>query len=103
MFSIYLRKEAAVDLDEIFIWYEAQKENLGFEFIKVFQSAIEKLSHYPHYASFTFDDARSMSLKRFPYEVIYRIDEEKQQVRIIAIIHQHRNPDWFKKRIQNDK
>ena len=37
-------------------------------------------------------------IKRFPYEVIYRIDEPKMQIRILAVIHQHRDPEWFRKR-----
>jgi hypothetical protein len=32
-FVIFLSKEAEIDLDESFIWYEEQKDNLGFEFI----------------------------------------------------------------------
>lgn len=98
MFDIVLTREAQLDLDEIFVWYEDQKEGLGFNFMNRFETIINKLSTNPYYASFLLVDARGISLKKFPYEVIYRVNEEKHQIRIIAIIHQHRDPEWFRMR-----
>ncbi len=98
IFVIVLTKEAQLDLDEIFIWYEEQKKGLGFDFINYFEAILHKLALNPYYASFILDDARGASLKKFPYEVVYRINQIKQQIRVIAIIHNHRNPEWFKKR-----
>ena len=99
-FEIVLRREAQIELDEIFIWYEEQKAGLGFEFLKEFENDINKVSHNPYYASYIEADARGTSLKKFPYQVIYRIDEIKRQVRIIAIIHLRRNPEWFRQRLR---
>lgn len=98
-FSIILRREAAIDLDEIFVWYEMQKQGLGFEFINQFERILDKIIHNPTYASIIIEDGRSATLKRFPYEIIYLVDEPNQQVRIIAIIHQRRNPEWFRQRL----
>ncbi len=100
MFDVVLTRDAQLDLNEIFAWYEEQKEGLGFDFINGFELVVDKLSMNPYYASFILDDARGVSLKKFPYEVIYRANEAKQQVRLIAVIHQHRNPEWFKMRIR---
>lgn len=33
-FSIVVRTEAQIDLDEIFIWYEEQQVGLGLQFIQ---------------------------------------------------------------------
>ena len=99
-FEVVLQREAQIDLDEIFLWYEEQKVGLGFEFLKEFENAINKVSHNPHYASYIEADARVTSLKKFPYQVIYRTDEIKWQVRIIAIIHLRRNPEWFRQRLR---
>lgn len=99
MFIIVLTKEAQLDLDEIFIWYEEQKEGLGFDFIDHFETILYKLTINPYYVSFILGDSRGFSLKKFPYEIIYRINKTKQQVRVIAIIHHHRNPEWFRRRL----
>lgn len=100
MFDVVLTRDAQIDLDEIFVWYEEQKEGLGFDFVSRFELILQKLSGNPYYASFILDDARGVSIKKFPYEIIYRVNNAKQQVRIIAIIHQHRNPEWFRIRIR---
>lgn len=96
---VVIIKEAQIDMDEIFEWYEAQKQNLGLKFLGEFDKVISKIVLNPYYAFCIEKDARSASLKIFPYEVIYRIDEEKKQIRIIAIIHQHRNPRWTLERL----
>ena len=102
-FDIVLRREVEIELDEIFIWYEEQKAGLGFEFIKEFEAAVNKIRLNPYYASYASiinTDARSSSLKKFPYEVIYRIDDINRHARVIAVIHQHRNPEWFRQRME---
>ena len=97
-FELVLRKEAQLDLDEIFIWYEEQKIGLGFDFLNEFQNTLLKVNRNPYHTSYIQADAKSAMIKRFPYEVIYRIDEPKMQIRILAVIHQHRDPEWFRKR-----
>ncbi len=98
-FEIVLRREANVELDEIFIWYEEQKVGLGLDFINEFESTINRIIRNPYYASYIEIDARSASLKKFPYEIIFRVDEVNRQARIIAVIHQRRNPNWFRQRL----
>ncbi len=82
-FEIVLRREANVELDEIFIWYEQQKVGLGLDFINEFEATINRITCNPYYASYIELDARSASLKKFPYGIIYRIDEVNQQVPLL--------------------
>lgn len=99
IYELVLRREAQIDLNEIFMWYEEQQYDLGFKFLADFENTMSKIQRNPLHASFAIQDARGTSLKRFPYEIIYRVNEKAKQVRIIAVLHQHRNPDWFKERI----
>ena len=99
-FEIVIRREAQVDVDEIFVWYEEQKQSLGLEFIEALENTLDRIVRNPYHALLIEKDARSATLKRFPYEIIYRVDDAKMQVRIIAVIHQHRNPEWFYKRLR---
>jgi hypothetical protein len=39
-----LRAAAAADVEEAWLWYEAQREGLGDEFLQVVQEAIESIS-----------------------------------------------------------
>jgi len=98
-FEIFFRKEAQIDLDEIFAWYEEQQQGLGIKFIDTVDKMLSKISSNPHFA-FCIEEARSASLSRFPYDIIYLIDDYKLQVRVLAIIHQRRDPEWFRQRLR---
>lgn len=48
MFDILLDPLAEQDVDEIFKWYERQREGLGFEFLISFNNSLEILAQNPH-------------------------------------------------------
>ena len=98
-YSILIRREAEIDLDEIFVWYEMQKVGLDFNFVTQFEETLQKILNNHYYTATILKDARRATLKRFPYEIVYRINEQNVEVRIIAIIHQSRDPGWFRGRI----
>lgn len=43
-----VRPAAAADIDEAFLWYEAQRPGLGHEFLAAAQAAIDAVSGHPH-------------------------------------------------------
>ena len=100
IFELLITRRAQLDLDEIFIWYEEQQPGLGDRFLNAFEDAIIKIKRNPYYASNIASEAKSVFLKKFPYDVIYYIDENRNQIRIIAIIHQHRSKTFFKERLK---
>ena len=76
-----------------------QKAGLGFNFVTQFEETLQKIFNNPYYTATILKDARRATLKRFPYEIVHRINEQNVEVRIIAIIHQSRDPEWFRKRV----
>ncbi len=89
---------AQTDLQEAYEWYERKKPDLGDEILGELDITINKIEKRPFLASYDHDKARSATLKRFPYEAIYLVDEFKHEVYVIAISHQHRKPGWFFRR-----
>ena len=89
---------AQADLKEIYEWYELKREGLGLSFFSYLDEAIIKIERNPGHASFYDEKYRSISLKKFPYGVIFLTDEISQTVYIIAITHLHRKPSWFQNR-----
>ncbi|MBS1593957.1 MAG: type II toxin-antitoxin system RelE/ParE family toxin [Bacteroidetes bacterium] len=47
-----------------------------------------------HYA-----DLRKLNFKIFPYSIIYRFDQESNEIIVVAIQHQNRKPFYWKGRI----
>ncbi|HEY2726248.1 MAG TPA: hypothetical protein VGI61_03680, partial [Parafilimonas sp.] len=90
---------AEIELHETFIWYEDENAGLGLKFIMAFEECLTKINRNPYFASAVEYNARSASLKKISLDVIYRINEDRQEIKVIAIIHQHRNSNWLKKRL----
>ncbi len=98
MFQIILKPGAEEDLDDIFEWYENEKEGLGFEFLDFLDEAIKKLKSNPQYYFNVSPVARRIPTRRFPYNVYYTIENEN--VFVHAIMHQFRNPKEWKNRLK---
>ncbi len=96
--TIVVEDFASLDLQEAFQWYEEQKKGLGEYFLDDLENTIALIEKNPFYASLYDNGCRSASLKKFPYSLIYLLDESKAEVYIIVISHQHRKPGWFKDR-----
>ena len=87
---IIIKYLAKVDLEEIFQYYESKKKGLGVTFMIDFDSIILKIKINPQFASKLVKDARRASLDKFPYYIVYTL--ENNIVFIHLVIHQSRNP-----------
>ena len=99
-YTALVTRPAQTDLDEIFSWYEEQKDGLGFNFLIEFDKTLTNIILNPFYTSLIEDDARIASLKRFPHYIIYRVINKKKQLRILAIVHQHRDPYLIQSKVK---
>ena len=97
--AIKIRPLAFLDLDEAATWYNYQKAGLGIEFLIEANIFIEKLAKNPYAFRMLFDPVRRIVLKRFPYKILYFIENEK--VIIIGIVHQKRSNRYLKRRYKN--
>ena len=66
---------------------------LGETFKDEVASATMRISHFPQAWSIERGDVRKCIMHKFPYKVLYSIEED--HILIIAIAHQHRKPDYW--------
>jgi plasmid stabilization system protein ParE len=85
-----LRSAAAADVEEAWLWYEAQREGLGDEFLQVVEEALESIAAFPGSAPLVQRDIRRHLLRRFPYGLFYRLIQD--QVVVVACFHAKRSP-----------
>lgn len=89
--------EAALnDLEESAAWYNQKKENLGMEFITAVEEKIEFILSNPESFPFKYSDRKSVSIKRFPFHIVFII--EGTAVIILAIAHHKREPSFWQRR-----
>lgn len=78
-------------------WYEEQAEGLSRDFLDELDRVVRLVRSYPLMATQIEPEIRRFLFTRFPYSLIYGIDEET--IVIIAVAHQHREPRYWVDRI----
>jgi plasmid stabilization system protein ParE len=97
--NIEFLQAAQAELDDAFIWYETQQKNLGQQFISEFDTTVKRLSIFPLAYSEIEKGVRRCLVKRFPYGILYGINENT--IVIIAVAHLHREPNYWISRLKN--
>ena len=77
-------------------YYEECEQGLGFDFSVETYSAIQRILNFPQAWSLVDHDVRRCLLHRFPFGVLYSI--ESSEIFILAVMHLHREPDYWKRR-----
>ena len=82
---------AAIDL------YNKTEPGLGLDFASEINAAIELIEAFPNAWTLVDFEIRRCLVRRFPYALLYAI--EKDMVMIYAVMHIHRDPDYWKSRL----
>ncbi|OAI56381.1 hypothetical protein AYO49_00850 [Verrucomicrobiaceae bacterium SCGC AG-212-N21] len=80
-------------------WYEEQRFRLGLEFVEAIETGIFAVLSDPGRFQLVGVGIRICRIKRFPYYVFYRYNEVGKHVRIVAVMHKRRKPDYWRDRL----
>lgn len=97
MKPVNIQRAARKDLEEAAAWYDQKLPGLGDELLSELLAAAERIARNPQLYARAEGDARRTLLHRFPYHAVFV--EEAESIEIIALIHAHRNPEVWKRRI----
>lgn len=89
--------EAEIEFIEAIEYYEERESGLGYDFAIEVYSAIERMIAFPKAWPIIEEDIRRSLVRRFPYGILY--SAEKDGVCIVAVMHLHREPKYWKHRI----
>ncbi|MFP4491659.1 MAG: type II toxin-antitoxin system RelE/ParE family toxin [Spirochaetaceae bacterium] len=89
VFSYYAQKE----FEDAFAYYELQSPGLGERFQKELRNAISRINAFPHGWPIESSEIRKCLLVRFPFKLLYSIEED--HLFIIAVAHLHREPNYW--------
>lgn len=81
---------ALTELSKAAEYYESEVAGLGNEFLDAVDEAIARILRFPLAWSKLSEDYRHCRLRRFPYAIIYTV--ENNSVTIISVFHLHREP-----------
>lgn len=86
---VQIREEAREDKRQAFIWYNKNKEGLGEKFLGEVENVLQLIWKSPEAFPFCKKSLRQVSLKKFPYVVIY--DFSESDLTGYAVFHTHLN------------
>ena len=92
IYSYKVRDEAVEQLVEAVIWYEKQKEGLGIFFKTKFYDKLDLICNYPLHYKASYKEYHEALTEKFPFLIVYSIDEKIKHITVIAIFHTSRNP-----------
>jgi addiction module RelE/StbE family toxin len=89
---VYTRK-ALAQIDQIYSYIEARNPAAALKVKTRIRLSIDRLAHRPYLARMSDrPGVRVLTVTRYPYIVLYSVDEAAQQVRILRVRHTAQNP-----------
>ncbi len=95
------RPEVELDVRDAASWYERREQGLGSEFVEEIIRAWDEIASRPLIGSVRHAslDIRWRYPARFPYRVIYRVDEGERCLLVIAVLHAAREERHWRRRV----
>lgn len=87
---------AEADLDEAKTWYNKQRTGLGDDFLECVDEAFAQIVQWPKLGTNVYKDLRRKLVRRFPYAVFYRTDDD--QITVVAVYNCKRDPSGWQQR-----
>jgi plasmid stabilization system protein ParE len=98
MMEIRFLSLANREVDDAVNWYEARESDLSSEFLDELDRVVRLVRRYPYAGSQVVPEIRRFLFTRFPYSLIYGVDEKT--IVVIAVAPQHREPNYWANRIE---
>ena len=84
---------ATQELEDAVRFYELEYAGLGRRFKEEVRRSALRVAEYPQAWSVERGEVRKCLLHRFPYKLLYSVEED--HILVIAVAHQHRKPDYW--------
>lgn len=92
-YSYVLTPTAQVDYEESLLWYLERSETAALNFVAAIDNTINLICEHPKRWRNPYKNFRELSLKKYPFAIIYIIEEDPKVVVITAIYHHKRMPN----------
>ena len=89
-YSVRYKPAAAAEVANAIAWYNQSEVNQAEAFVRDLERTEAHLSAHPELYQRVEDEIRRAVLRRFPYSLLYVIEQEL--VVVLACMHQHQKP-----------
>jgi hypothetical protein len=93
MLPIEFHPDIALEIKSSYQWYQNQVHGLGDDFLSELEKSYTTIQNLPDTWSLFFNHFRRFLLSRFPFSIIYRIDNNR--IYVVAVMHNNRKPYYW--------
>ena len=92
MFHYIIEPRAQKEYEESIDWYSKRSEQVALKLIEAIDNVITLICKQPYQAKNVYKNFHETSTKKYPFTVIYTIEEKIKTIAIISIYHHKLNP-----------
>jgi plasmid stabilization system protein ParE len=92
MFQIAYRPIAVEEYETAIAWYAERSKLAAERFVAAVNDKLDSVSRNPKQYKRIYKHYHEVSIRKYPYSIVYIIEESLQKVVIVAIYHQKRHP-----------
>lgn len=79
-------------------YYEARCEGLGSDFLIAVEEATQRIEQSPKAGPIDRANIRKRLVSGFPFTILYAVETDR--IYVAAVMHQHRRPGYWRKRVE---
>ncbi len=91
-YKIHLERRALAEIDSALEYYSKINIKVLKNFNADLQKAYKIIAKNPFFQK-RYKEFRVLPLKKYPYVVVFIIDEQNKSIKIFAVFNTHQNPD----------
>ncbi len=91
-YKIIVSPRAQKEIENAIDFYALYSTDAPMNFITLLSEAYATLQTNPFFRV-RYKNIRAIKIKKFPYSLYFTINEDKNNVRVLACFHNKRNPD----------
>lgn len=91
---------AKTEVREASRYYNKARKGLGAEFRHEIELALQRIVRLPTSGQALSRNSRRHLVDRFPYGIVYQIRDD--EILIVAVMHLHRDPNYWQDRLPSD-
>jgi mRNA-degrading endonuclease RelE of RelBE toxin-antitoxin system len=93
-YEILITPTAIRDIASAVKYYNLKVKDLGYKFADEIDNCIREIAIMPKAYSIKYQKIRGRSLKKFPFLILYNINESASCIEIVRVFNTYQNQYW---------
>jgi hypothetical protein len=93
-YTVFITPTAMEDISTAIDHYNAIATDLGYRFSDLVANYFDKIAELPTASAIRYRDVRCKPMKRFPFLIMFTIDEKANAVNILRIFNTYQEPSY---------